>query len=331
MLIRAVTVVCGLWRRQAEAADARMTPAERTTLLKTLCESGQEFLAALEGVTEEQWHWKPAPGKWSVGETAEHAVLFAEVYFAIVRKALESPPNGSWQRDTFGKTILLGMFVAPRIVNAKAPEKLAPKGNLTLSQVKERFVRQHDELVKFVAETSLQLKQHTVENVSFGTLNCYQLLLYAPLHTMRHDKQIAELKELAAAGVDQRRLTPLKLLILIGFAAVAWFCAANYIRVAGPAGEFSGTRGPVTYAVTALVTIPLNWLTRKLVGLPRKEMLTCVAVTASAATLLDGVAMSHFPGIYGSNPAAMATGAAWLLWAIGVALGLALFTTARAR
>ena len=38
------------------------------------------------------------------------------------------------------------------------------------------------------------MKQHTLDNAFFGTLNGYQWLIYAPLHTMRHDKQIAEVK-----------------------------------------------------------------------------------------------------------------------------------------
>jgi hypothetical protein len=46
----------------------------------------------------------------------------------------------------------------------------------------------------------VELKQYTVEHPFpvFGTLNAYQWLIYVPLHTMRHDKQIAEVK--ATAG-----------------------------------------------------------------------------------------------------------------------------------
>src|SRR5208283_4523060 len=54
------------------AADAHMTEAERTKVMNWLEESRKEFLAAIDGVTEEQWRWKPAPERWSVGETAEH-------------------------------------------------------------------------------------------------------------------------------------------------------------------------------------------------------------------------------------------------------------------
>jgi hypothetical protein len=58
-------------------------------------------------------------------------------------------------------------------------------------------------------------------------------------------------------------------------------------------------------------------------------MVTIIAVTSAVATVLDGVAMSQFPALYGADPAITGAGAAWLLWAIGVAGVLSLITAAR--
>jgi len=69
---------------------------------------------------------------------------------------------------------------------------------MTQAQVKDRFEKQRVEIVRFAAEADVPLKQSTVDNAFFGPLNGYQWLIYAPLHTMRHDKQIAEVK--ATAG-----------------------------------------------------------------------------------------------------------------------------------
>ena len=71
---------------------------------------------------------------------------------------------------------------------------------MTPAQVKQRFESQRAEIVKFATETEVGLKEHTVDHPFpvFGTLNAYQWLIYVPLHTMRHDKQIAEVK--ATAG-----------------------------------------------------------------------------------------------------------------------------------
>lgn len=68
------------------AADAHVTAEERTKVINWLEESRKEFLAAIDGVTEEQWKWKPAPERWSVGETAEHIVLAEAACSAIARR-----------------------------------------------------------------------------------------------------------------------------------------------------------------------------------------------------------------------------------------------------
>ena len=180
------------------AADARMTPEDRTKVLNWLEESRKEFLAAIDGLTDQQWKWKPAPDRWSVGEVAEHIVLAEASQFANVKKAIASTPDPAWEAKTKGKTERLVAVLAPRLGKAQAPEAIVPKGGMTPAQVRDRFEKQRSEIVKFATETDAPLKQYTIDNPFFGPLNGYQWLIYAPLHTMRHDKQIAEVK--ATAG-----------------------------------------------------------------------------------------------------------------------------------
>ena len=182
------------------ATDAHMTAEERTRVLNYLEDSRKEFLMSIDGVTEEQWKWKPAPERWSVGETAEHIVLAEALLFGTVQKAIASPPNPAWEEKTKGKTEFIERVMAPRLGKATAPEPIVPSGKLTQAQVRETFLKQRLEIEKFAKETQAELKQFTVEHPFpvFNTLNAYQWLIYVPLHTMRHDKQIAEVK--ATAG-----------------------------------------------------------------------------------------------------------------------------------
>jgi hypothetical protein len=182
------------------AADAHMTAEERTKVINWLEESRKEFLAAIDGVTAEQWKWKPAPERWSVGETAEHIVLAEAALFGNVQKAVASPANPAWEEKTKGKTEFIVQVMAPRLGKATAPEPIVPTGKMTQAEVRETFEKQRLEIVKFATGTDAALREHTVEHPFpvFGTLNAYQWLIYAPLHTMRHDKQIAEVK--ATAG-----------------------------------------------------------------------------------------------------------------------------------
>ncbi|SPF44407.1 conserved exported hypothetical protein [Candidatus Sulfopaludibacter sp. SbA4] len=178
------------------AADPHISAEERTQVLKWLDESHQEFFAAIDGVSDAQWKWKPAPERWSVGETAEHIVLAEALLFASVRKAAASPPNPAWEEQTKGKTEFIIRVMPSRQGKAVAPEPIVPHEGLTRAQVKERFEKQRVDIVKFAGETQVALKEHTVVHPFpvFGTLNAYQWLIYVPLHTIRHDKQIAEVK-----------------------------------------------------------------------------------------------------------------------------------------
>ena len=57
-----------------------------------------------------------------------------------------------------------------------------------------RFKEARAKTIQFATETQLPLKEHLSANPFFGDLNAYQWLIYIPLHNMRHDQQIAEVK-----------------------------------------------------------------------------------------------------------------------------------------
>lgn len=178
------------------AADPYMSQDERTQVLKWLDESHKEFFASIDGVSDAQWKWKPAPERWSVGETAEHIVLAEALLFDFVNKAMTAAPNPAWEEQTKGKAEFIIRVMPSRQGKAQAPEPIVPRQGLTRAQVKERFEAQRIAIVKFAADTRLAIKEHTADHPFpvFGTLNAYEWLIYVPLHTIRHDKQIAEVK-----------------------------------------------------------------------------------------------------------------------------------------
>jgi hypothetical protein len=181
------------------AADPHMTSAERTKILDWLEDSRKQFLASID-VNDAQWKWKPAPDRWSVGEVVEHIVLAEAAQFAKVKAALAAPPVPDWEVKTKGKTEMIEMVMAPRLGKAQSPEPLVPTGGMTRAQAKERFESQRVEILKFTRENNDALKEHLAEHPMpvFNPLNAYQWLIYVPLHNLRHEKQIAEVK--ATAG-----------------------------------------------------------------------------------------------------------------------------------
>jgi hypothetical protein len=176
-------------------ADASMTTEERAHVLKLLEDSRAEFLSYIENVSEAQWTWKAAPDRWSVGETAEHILLSGFALFGLMQRALASPPNPEWEKKTAGKTEFIERVMVDRSHKATAPEQIRPQG-LSKEEVIRGFKEARAQTIAFARDTQIALKEHTSEHPFpvFNTLNAYQWLLYIPLHNLRHDRQIAEVK-----------------------------------------------------------------------------------------------------------------------------------------
>src|SRR5579871_3534053 len=103
-----------------QAADPNMTAQERAQLVQWLQDSRKEFLAAVTGLTDEQWKWKPTPARWSVGECAEHILLSEGMLFAKAQEALKNPPSADWDEKTTPKTAIILQVMAPRLGKAQA-------------------------------------------------------------------------------------------------------------------------------------------------------------------------------------------------------------------
>ena len=179
------------------AASPRMTTEERAKLLSCLRDSQKEFLSYVEGVSEEQWKWKSAPDRWSVGETAEHIVLAEGFLFDLAQKAMLSQPDPNWEAKTKGKTELLERALPDRSHPVQAPEPIKPEHlTLTREQVIARYKELRGKTIGFAETTELPLKEHITGGPfpQLDPLNAYHFMLYIPLHNIRHNKQIAEVK-----------------------------------------------------------------------------------------------------------------------------------------
>ena len=182
------------------ASDPHMTPEERAKVVKLMLDTQKEYLDSLENLTDAQWKYKPSPFKWSVGEVAEHIVLAEAALFSIVERAIAQKPNPDWESKTAGKDAFIEKVMPSRERKVQAPYEIRPTGKLSREEVIKRYKEVRARSLQFAQKTDLPLKAHTVEHPFpvFNTLNAYDWLIYIPLHNMRHDKQIAEVK--ATAG-----------------------------------------------------------------------------------------------------------------------------------
>jgi DinB superfamily len=177
----------------AQTADPKMTKGERAELIELLNKSEKEFLQAVEGLSQQQWSFKPGPDRWSVAECAEHIVLAEALLFETATTSLTAASDEKWE-DTLRKTDILRRALPNRSTKVDAPAAIKPRQAMTRQQLMARFKEQRARALAYVQETEAPLKAHTAANPFFGPLNAHQWLLYIPLHHLRHNLQIAEVK-----------------------------------------------------------------------------------------------------------------------------------------
>jgi hypothetical protein len=172
-----------------------MTKEERDKAIKLLLDSQKETLDAIKGLSDAQWNYKPSPEKWSAGEVAEHIWLAESLLFGAIERALATPENAAWEEQTKGKNERVEQILLNRTGKAQAPEQIKPTGK-TRAEIMKGLEEARAKTLKYAKETQLPLKSHTLDHPFkvFGTLNAYQWLIYIPLHNLRHNQQIMEVK-----------------------------------------------------------------------------------------------------------------------------------------
>ncbi len=121
---------------------------------------------------------------------------------------------------------------------------------------------------------------------------------------------------------DRQPLTITQRFTLCAIGAVYWFIAAMIVR--GTAAGWVGNN-----ALTALVfglivpgTVIALLIGYRLAGIGRIHTALGATIMTGVASVLDGLALTWMPGLYGETPAVVLGGAAAILWAAGVALTL---------
>lgn len=180
------------------AADGQLTPAERSYLVDRLEETKANYIAAISGLSEAQWKFKPAPEVWSVQECAEHLILAEDFIFTGAQAILKSPAVERPAKSTPETDRQLFAGVLDRSQKAKAPEPIVPAGKYsTPADAVAEFTKRRDRTIAFVKATSDPLRLHVGASPA-GPLDAYQFLILLASHSGRHTLQIKEVESNAA-------------------------------------------------------------------------------------------------------------------------------------
>ncbi len=176
------------------AGSGVMNDTERAYLLDQLEQSRKGVLASIDGLTEAQWTFKPAPDVWSVQECAEHIVLAEGYIFGGVQELLKTPAVERPEKSNAEVDHALVAGVQDRSHKVTAPEAIVPGRKFaTPADAAKAFTAAREKTIAYAQPTQDDLRTH-VGPGPMGPMDAYQGLLLLASHSARHTAQILEMK-----------------------------------------------------------------------------------------------------------------------------------------
>lgn len=181
-----------------------ITKVERETALQILQSRKELFLAAITGLSEEQWRFKPDAGTWSIAEVAEHLTAVETfVPMMIQARILSSEPITETLESN---DLALQTRVAGRRNKVQAAEMARPKGRFQhQEELIAAYCAARDKTIAYARTTQDDLRHHTGVHPTLGVLDGYQWLLFLAAHTDRHILQIRELQAMAGYPAEKSK------------------------------------------------------------------------------------------------------------------------------
>ena len=179
----------------AGAFGEPLTQSDRDKAMSHFHATRKVFLDSVAGLSEAQWNFKPAPGRWSIAECAEHIAVSEDAIFEFVKQTLKAPAEPEKKAMVCGKDEMIVRAMPDRSVKAQAPEFLQPKRRWPDRQsLIAHFRESRDRNIAYLQTTDDDLRSHFLEHPVFKTLDAYQMMLLISAHCERHTLQLNEVK-----------------------------------------------------------------------------------------------------------------------------------------
>ncbi len=204
MISFSIVLLAGLSGGYAAAEDApspSLTAEEHAELIRLLDESFDKLMGLITGLSDEQWNFKQNLDRWSTGECAEHIVRSETSLLEAAMRALSGEADPEWYERTKGKTNLIRQVMPNRrpmgAGGATAPVEIRPTENWGRAKTIAEFYKIRGEVRAYAETIDRPIKEYTEKHPFpvFGWLTAHDWLIYIPLHTIRHSKQIIEVQE----------------------------------------------------------------------------------------------------------------------------------------
>lgn len=181
---------------------------ESSDLLKTIVVDTEMNSARarqlVNGLSEAQLNWKPAPDSWSMAQCLEHLTAATEGFDQYFEKAIAS---GGEKRSVAGaipyRPTRLGGWLIRQLVpeatrKVPAPKIFRPAESSSIAGALERFLQQQERFVRFVKDTAgidynkTKLRSPVTPLIRYSLADAFVLTV---VHGRRHLGQAERVRE----------------------------------------------------------------------------------------------------------------------------------------
>jgi hypothetical protein len=165
--------------------------AERRQTLELLERGRTALLDAVDGLSELEASRMPAPGKWSILGCVEHLAISADYLFAQIASARTSDAP-VLNPDREARMLSRG---TDRTRRMESPPEAHPAGAFpTLAAAIGHFLASRQRTLDLVRSDPSDLRSRMSWHPILKQANCHEMLISISVHTLRHVKQIEEVK-----------------------------------------------------------------------------------------------------------------------------------------
>lgn len=174
------------------AAAEPLTDPDRAKLVAHLEKTSTAFLASVDGLTDAQWNYRPAEGRWTIAEVAEHIAAAETMIRDMATAAMKEPATAGMLAGARQDDAILNR-IPDREKKFKAPEPLQPTNRFQSPAAAVQEFRTERARTLALAKSDTDFRAYAA-NGPMGNLDAYGFLLFVSAHSERHTKQIEEVK-----------------------------------------------------------------------------------------------------------------------------------------
>jgi hypothetical protein len=165
---------------------------ERDRIVDLLTSSRDALLASVRALDDHGWRARPHAQAWSPLDILEHLAIVERSVLTLVGERLPGRPARPDRRAVLDDEDVISQ-IEDRGRVAEAPTPVRPKSEITSgAEAVAAFESVRSDVLRFAADTPLDLRSMLAPHAVLGVLDAYQWLLFVGAHTNRHRMQIEE-------------------------------------------------------------------------------------------------------------------------------------------